>query len=714
MGKILASHQNLIYNRLFNLLGTTSTGYGSTLLGHPVAVGDVIEPDNWNQLGYDVRRCVIHQYGPAYDTPSTYDLDIGKVLNVNTASIITHEASDRLFTNIQLLTATSATVHPSQLVTEPIYPEDLSADSWNNRWIDGQWQSLSSNRWQEVNRSNGYATSMSFTWFHPIQLNYFFNLGGSLIPNIVISGSIPAEVAAWQTLVDTVNTIKFGREEYYTALADPDKMYRRIISRAAIPGYSYAKAIIVKYQIRGSVISLTVNFIAGFTKLKTTKKSVKGKWIKGIKWKGGKGKGKKQDTLVNLRIRADVFTKYSTDDTGGIQAPIPQPQLVGGFLSAPVDPVTPFTFATGSASDVRTIILRNNSTLTCNISNITLTGPGNGYDIGTLSTTTMVIAPISSSSFTVQYSGDTPGYNRGYIYITSNVNPVVLFTEINIGGVEPNSWITTATTTSILTQDFVVDHAGGNYRDFSVSIDPVAGFTCIPSIPGDEYENFRVIFNPNGRSNGVYSTTATVVIRTLDTSLSDIIARIPISITRNVREQHLGSWISARGYMNKVIGFSYDWIGGRKYVTVGIGTNSTLAQLATVNTFSTWDEVYRIEITGEVATYHTDGNIIKSQDFFDGNTIGYHFGVGNALESVCTVKDNGAGNLSIVMNTVREQTGDAVAEGMLTSLANASYYYDETVNRVTQLEALSTYTNFFTGFSAGGTVKTKLVRPNLL
>jgi hypothetical protein len=706
MGKILASYQNLIHNRLFNLLGTTSTGYGSALLATPVAVGDVIEPDTWNQLGHDVVRCVIHQYGPAFDTPSTYDLDIGKVLNATTGTIVTPEAPDRLFTNVQLLSATSSTAHPSQLVTEPIYPEDTSANSWNNHWVSGQWQEISNNRWQEVNRSNGYATSMSFTWFHPIQLNYFFNLGGSLTPRVAISGSISSELASWRPLVETLNTVKFGKTEYYTALATSDKIYRRIISKPAVPGVSYAKAIIVKYQIRGSVISLTVNFIAGFSKLKTTNSTVRGKWKTG-------GKGKKQDTLVNLRIRADVFTTYSTGASGGVQAPIPQPQLVGGFLSAPIDPIAPFTFATGSSSDSRTIVLRNNSTLTCTISNITLSGSGHGYSTGTVSTTTMVIAPISSSSFRVQYSGNTPGYNRGYIYITSNVNPVVLFTEINIGGVEPNKWISTTTNTSLMTQDFVVDHAGGNYRSFDVSIAPVAGFTCIPHIPGDNYDSFRVTFNPVGRSNGVYSTTATVVIHPLDTSLRDIIARIPITITRNIREQHLGSWISARGYMNEVIGFSYDWIGGRKYLTIGLGVNSTLSQLRTVNSFSTWDEVYRIAITGNANTYHTVGNIIKSQDFFEGNTVGYHFGVGNSLNSVCTIKDNGTGNLSIVMNTVREQTGDSVAEGILTSLANAAYYYDETVNRVTQLETLAPLTHFFTGFTAVGAVKTKLVKPNL-
>lgn len=326
----------------------------------------------------------------------------------------------------------------------------------------------------------------------------------------------------------------------------------------------------------------------------------------------------------------------------------------------------------------------------------------------------MVIEPIGTGTFDVYYTGDTPGYNRGYIYINSNINPVVLFTEINVGGVTPTEWIVTTTTNATMVQEFTVDHAGGNYRGFDVSISGSTGFTCIPHIPGAEFDKFSVTFNPVGKSNGVYSTTATVIIHPLDISLGDITALIPISITRNVRDQHLGSWISARGYMNEVIGFSYDWIGGIKYLTIGLGVNSALTQLRTLNTFGTWDEVYRIEITGGAKTYHTNGNIIKSQDFFDGNTIGYQFGVGSALNSICTIKDNGSGNLSIAINTVRGQTGDNVSEGILTSLANAFYYYDETVNRVTQLESLAEFTRFFIGFGAGGATKTKLVNPNLL
>lgn len=704
MGKILARQQNLIYNNLFTFMGTTATGYGSTLIGDTVSPGDIVEPDVWNQIGHDVIRCVIHQYGVNFDTPSPYDLDIGKILFANTATIVDDAGPDRLYTNVQLLSSTREKAHPSQLVTEPVFPETTGPTSWDSTW--------EANRWKEITYSNGYGTAISFTWFYPNQLNYFFNLGGNLNPSIVIDGTNPIEVAEWQILVNQINAVDFTKTEFLEASANPYKTLTRVFTRDKIPGSNYNKAAILKYIISGSVITFSVNFVAGFSQIKTKGDKVKGKWKIKVK---PKKKGKKgSDVVVNLRIRADVLTTYSTDKTGGIQAPIPQPQLVGGFLSAPAAPISPFTFATGLQSDTRTITLRNNSTITCTVSDITLTGPDGGYDTGVLSTSTLVIPPHDNRTFSLYYTGDEPGYNRGYVYINSNVNPVVLFTEINIGGVTPNSWDATTTTNTVLTQDFVIDHAGGNYRNFEVSISGDAGFTCIPHPADNIYDSFEISFDPTGKPNGIYGTVATVVIHPLDISLGDIVAYIPIAITRDIRDEHLGSWISARGFMNEVIGFSYDWIGGVKYITVGVGVNSTISELATLNSFGSWDEVYRIEITGEATTYHTDGNIIKSQDFFDGNTFGYHFGVGTALKSVSTIDDDGLGNLTCFINTVRVQTGEPVIENTMISLTNAFYYYDELSNRVTQLEPIGEFTNFFIGFDNEGAVITRLVKPNLL
>jgi hypothetical protein len=693
---IFADEQNKVYNSLFDLIGTTATGYGSSLLSRAVLPGDVVEPNNWNIMGRDVVRCIIHQYGPNYNTESPYDIDIGNMLSANTGTIVDDAGPNRMYTNIQLLTATSATAHPSQMVTELVNPENIGPSTWDNYW--------EANRWQVINDSNGHAASISFTWSHSMQLNYFFNLGGNLTPSIDISGSIPSEVAAWSSLVTGANAVVFGKTEYYLALNNLDKIYRKIISA---PGSTpYSKAIIVKYQIAGPVVTFSVNFVAGFSKLKTRGSEVRGKWVG--------TKNKTNDTVVNLTVRTDVLTEYSSGEFGGIQAPTPQSQLVGGFLSAPAAPIAPFTFAAGDQSDIRTIVLRNNSDSTATISDITLIGPGNGYSTGVVSTSTMVIEPISSSSFTIQYSGDTPGYNRGYIYINSNINPVVLFTEINVGGVTPNSWTVTTTTNELLSQDFVIDHAGGNYRGFDVSITTGSGFVCTPYTSGEIYDRFKVEFNPIGKANGVYTTTATVVIHPLDLTLGDIVAQVPISVTRNINDAHLGDWISARGVVNDAIGMSYDYIGGIKYLTVGLTTDPN-PNILSGEDFTLWNEVYRIRITGEAQTYRTTSdNIVKSQDFFNGTTLGHHFGVGSALNSICTIKDDGTGKLSIVINTVRQETGDLFADITLESTAHAFYYYDEVVKRTSQLESVSEYTNYFTGFAATGEVTTKLVKPNLI
>jgi hypothetical protein len=697
---VFADEQNKVYNALFDLIGTTSTGYGSTLLSRLVEPGELVEPNNWNLMGQDVVRCVIHQYGVDYNTPSPLDIDIGNILTANTGTIIDDAGPNRMYTNIQLLTATSATAHPSQMITEAIYPETIGPQEWDSSW--------EANRWQEVSYSNGYATAMSFTWSYPMQLNYFFNLGGVLNPSIYISGSNPVEVAQWQVLVNQLNAIDFTKTEFYQALGNVDKTYTRVLTKPGTAGSIYNKAIIMKYIITGSVITFAINFVTGFSKLKVDGPLVEAKWKV-----GGKKFGNTKNVLVNLRVRADVITTYSSGASGGIQSPVPQPQLVGGFLSAPTAPIAPFTFAAGDQSDIRTIVLRNNSASTATISDITLTGPGNGYSSGTVSTSTMTIEPISSSSFTVQYFGDTPGYYRGYIYINSNINPVVLFTEINIGGVTPDSWTVTTTTNELLSQDFVIDHAGGNYRGFDVSVDNT-DFECTLYTGGEIYDRFKVEFDPTGKANGVYTTTATVIIHPLDTTLGDTVARIPISVTRNVNDEHLGDWSSARGVLNDSIGFSYDWIGGIKYLTVGLTTDPSPGVLSGED-FTSWNEVYRIHITGEAKTYYTlSNNIVKSQDFYDGNTLGYHFGVGSALNSICTIKDDGTGKLSIVINTVRQQVGELLPDIILQNTANSFYYYDETVKRMTQLESLAEYTNYFAGFQSTGTVITKLVKPNLI
>ena len=687
---ILSDYYNYLRESLFELAGTTASGYGCVLLCDPIEqVGGhypTVQTFEWNQMHEDLLRCIVHQNGT-----STNNLILA-----NTGTIINDSIPDRNWTELQFLEVNPGKVAPNQLAVMRTNTYEISPDEWVSDWVYGPgWNTIT---------SNGYITAVSYTWFHPIQMNYFFNLGSSITPELQTTSTNALVWEAWEPLIKVVNSITFGRTEFQAALENGG-IFQRTVTRGSQGPTS--KAITITFQIIGSVLTVSIEFLADYYK---KKKKGKGKH--------GAGYG---NYIVALRISSDFVTKYSTDYLGGIRAPIPQSQLMGNTLSAPAAPVPIFSFATGSQSTATTITLRNNSTQTCNISNMSLTG----YTTGTLSTSTMVIAPHTSNTFNLRYSGNVAGYYQGNIRILSNINNLTLFTQLNIGGVVPNHFTASTNTNDLIVQDFIVDHAGGQYRDFIISTISQPGFSY-EIIPSGIYSNggFRVTFNPHGLPNGLYYKDIEVNILPSDTALETVTIHVPINITTNILNQELGHWISALGLNNDVIGFSYGYIGGYKYITVGVGSspaivssgNPLISQLRSENTFTTWQDVYRIPLTSATpVVYHVNDYQIKGTSE---TSVGYHFGVGNAQNSICSIKDDGRGNLSIVMNTVREQSTDAAIATTISGLVNAFYYYDETSDRTNQLENIEDFvdgifTHYFAGFNNTGHVITTLVNPNL-
>lgn len=688
---ILSDYYNFLYDNLFDLLGTTSTGYGAVLLGRdPVLVGQPVKAIEWNQMHDDMVRCIVHQNGT-----STNNLILA-----HTGTIADNSVPDRTWTELQFLELNPDKIANNQKATMRVNTYEVSRDQWESDWT--YTTSTNTSSWTTIT-SNGYITSVSYTWFHPIQLHYFFNLGGNIKPELQTTSTFASVWQAWQPLIAVANTISFGKLEFNEAIANAG-LYRRIISGGGQKGKT-SKALMITYQIIGAVLTASIEFLADYHKKKKKKSNKK-----------GKGKGG-SNYIVRLKIISDFVTTYSTDYWGGIKAPIPQSQLMGNTLSAPAAPIPIFSFATETTSTNRTIILRNNSTQTCNISNISLTG----YTTGTVSTSTMVIAPHTSNSFSLNYSGNKAGYYRGFVRILSNVNNLTLFTEINIGGVTPTHLTLTTTTNDLIVQDFIVDHAGGQYRDFIIApfTSPQYSYELISS---GLYEagGFRVTFNPHGLPNGMHTENVQVTVLPLDTALDSVTISVPINITTNIDNHEIGHWISAKGNNKDVIGFSYGYIGGHKYITVGVGSvalsSPSLAQLRSENTFSTWQEVFRIPLGNNVADIFHVG---EYQIYGPASTLSHYFGVGNALRSVCSIKDDGCGNLSIVMNTLREYADNVSIQSTLDGLVNSFYYYDETSSRQNQLENRADLvdgilTHYFAGFNYNGKVITTLVNPNLL
>jgi hypothetical protein len=696
---ILSDDSNYIRDYFFEFAGTTSTGYGANLKGQNVLDGDIIQAANWDNLLLDTDRILVHQNGNNDNI----------IPSATTGTVILAAVPDRMYTAAQFLEINKETVHPSQLAfISHNTPVSITEDWTCTNYVTTASMILGSS-------NNGYITAVNWSWAYHQQLNYFFNLGGKIVPDITIVGGRQRDIDGWQPVVDEINGLTFGTAEFLEALQSDDLSWEYIaigegntdnptIPKGRTTDDYKTNGIILTYQIVGSTIIGSVHYLVGLGKKK--KKKDKKKWGKKTK----KGFIRGEWIRVSLYVETDFKTTYVVGNNGGISSQKPQTQLVSNYVSASPAPLAEFSFATG-LSDSQIVTLNNNSTLTCVVSDIIL----EGYTTGTITPTSLSIPPHSNSAFAIQYAGTTPGYYKGTVRVLQNVNPLTLFTEVNVGSVTPPKLITTITNTSVITQDFLVDHRGGDYNKFEVAFPDSnpAGFTYLDIVENSQ-DTFRVVFDPTViETNGTFQTTATVTIYPLDSSLDLIDMHVPISITTNVVfYQGLGNWVSALGYDNSCLGLTYDIIGGIRYLTVGIGYGEDLSidDLQTENPTG-WETIYRIPINKGIAS-----EILYTNDYLvsDVDNIGNYFGIGNATGSILTVK-NYRGNLEIDLNILSNDSSDPDQQKVLEGLEGAFYYHDETLYRNSQLllADASNQTEYFTGFDVHGNTITDLVAANI-
>jgi hypothetical protein len=86
---------------------------------------------------------------------------------------------------------------------------------------------------------------------------------------------------------------------------------------------------------------------------------------------------------------------------------------------------------------------------------------------------------------------------------------------------------------------------------------------------GATLDTFTVYFDPKNKTNGSHSTTISFTV--YSTTGAESVVSSTINWDLQIVEQHLGTWISATGYYNSVIGISYNIIGGRRTVKIGVG-----------------------------------------------------------------------------------------------------------------------------------------------
>jgi hypothetical protein len=337
-----------------------------------------------------------------------------------------------------------------------------------------------------------------------------------------------------------------------------------------------------------------------------------------------------------------------------------------------------------------------------------------GYTTGTAFPSTFDIAPHSSTDISLYYVGHAPGHYIGLVDVLCNINRLTLFTEVNVGSTNPKSVELTTSTYDIISQDFQVDHAGGYFKDFAVNFgvyNPSNGFTNTSHV-GKTNDVFNITFDPDNLANGTYVSTATVTVNPMDSSVEPSVFKTHMTVHLNVDNRHVADWTSAILGTNTVLHLSYDIIGGRKYFTAGIGSNTApISELRGRHTeFPSWQEVYRIPLGDVLAKFYSKDYLAKSQPNF---TYGNYFGVGTGKGSILNVEYDGKGNLEILMNALFEIPAANATEAQ--DLSTALRYYDS--RRAHQLQNSSGLTQggqtyMFVGFDRSGDTLTSLVSPN--
>ena len=826
-GDILqASDYNTLTNYLINnIMGTPLVGYGATLKSSPVSIGQPVTYIEWNNLYDDLLRCSIHQLGTGASIP-------GKPSRITTGETITATNVNIYASSLQYLYNNRRLVSTATQISSTT-TNSISIREKVNPWI------------AEIEHD------IDYNWASAAELRYFFNLGGYIKPTLsYISSELPGNTTAtaWAALIDTFNSQNYtytGPTNYPTGLR----------GRVDAP----EKSIQLSYDaLNGVVTSNLIFFDTTFD----------------------------EGEVTNVTFISTATLYYSNDLTGGIAAPIPQiiPKHLlsqAGFyaiITSDPRPVPLITFPGGSSAS-QIIRLNNIGTENLVVTGIT---PTSDISTGLLTSISGVTFPftIAAESFvniTLTYGGTPPAniIHKGSLRIQSVNNAYgdyvisTTFKALFTADVLPATYSQTVTVDSPISIPFSITAIGGtaDYCVVNSITGNTPGFTIATGTPfyrsggpvtyGPIYFNLQ--YNPHHQVNGAHTITFNVTV--YSTEGASATASATVTINQLIIDQHLGNWVSALGSNNSVVAFSYDIIGGRKYLSFGASMGSGNADLSQGGTLqvsaamtmlgpkvadntgpalvypyqntaygsflnmygvwnvpnggtgsvSAWDTTaspYTVDaphISGSVTYYYQfscdnsgyfyiDGaEIAGNADYVnptagtisltpgrhsiswsidnqggpgavglriykaDGTDIwstltpignsqtqipywldlgriqldqgyriyysnsyyirnsgyGNYFGVSSSQGSMFTIVDDGYGNLSIALNTLREYSGDAGANVTLGTLTESFYYYssNSTHPRYNNLESPfgSGQTHYFTGFTAAGVVTNTVV-----
>jgi len=644
------------YNSLVADLTILASGYyGYSMTSTLQSPRGPITQNEWASLYDDVQACYIHQNG--YTATN--------IVRATTSTVIRAHDVNNLESIIQTLIVNTSTVAANQLTISTLNTLYNSGAVWSNDWH--------------------YA--ITYNWAGVDQVHYFFNLGGIIKPQFSATGVDLND--DWLYLINWLNGLSYGYTNF--VLANP-------FNATVNSGSNY---VTIGAEIVGPKLTIGIDFTS-------------------------------TNVVNNLLIQGLLATTYSNNLSGGIQSPVPVPVITSGGSLTPL-PIPTFEFpVNGSSSTVMVVGNQTGHTVDINLSL-------SGYNRGTVTPPSIHLPNNATAPFTISYSGTQAGAFTGNLIIDSSIGNGVFPTNILVGtslelvpSTAPSATVTE--NAPIYTGFFTVNAVGINASSYTVTLSNTSGFSILDQnynpIPAGTIisttDQFCIGFDPSGLSNSDVTTLATVAVGAATAAVS-------FDVTVDISPlHHLGSWISSLASYNAVLGLSYDIIGGQKCITIGIGsvpsldtdhgqTSPDISELGqSGSTFAQWVEVYRIPLTQGAYTYYSTADyLVQSGDWGIGGSflIGSTFGLGASQGAICTIVDDGYGNLGISLNSLYSLYFDD--ERIYTTQIDLSYcfnYYDEISNRYTQLETSlpnGSQTDCFAGFNSSGQVQTSLTLANL-
>lgn len=174
------------YNDIRNVIiavmstGSSTQGYGQTVLSLGQAVGEFVSKSEWDKLRYDIVNAIVHQTG-----------SVPTITEVTESDLVRYDAAQP---NFQYLT--------------------LANQANTNRFDVAFGQYVVESRGSQANSvsfSTSVSSSVTVTFTNSNQARWFFNSGGKIRFSSAFSSSLgTTQSQAWTTLLATLGTVSFG------------------------------------------------------------------------------------------------------------------------------------------------------------------------------------------------------------------------------------------------------------------------------------------------------------------------------------------------------------------------------------------------------------------------------------------------------------------------------------------------------------------------